>query len=110
MSVLTSVACQAQTPTKDLAKLSKGDVARIEIALLRNQYIEEKDCAMVVTLLEQNNTPAKGVVNKAEDIIAHSKIGDDWLSYISYQNGTFWLTYIVERKGKFIGRLDIRLD
>jgi hypothetical protein len=65
---------------------------------------------MVISLLKQDNTPAKGVVHEAEDIVAQSRIGDDLLSYISYQDGTFWLTYFVERKGKFIGRLDVRLN
>ena len=112
MSAFTSVACQAQTSKINGAvKLTAEDVAKIGRSLARNRnHIWEDDILMATDLLQQANTPIEGVVQEKGEFIEKSFPGDDWSSFISYQNGTFWLSYLVMRKEKFIGRLDIRLD
>lgn len=111
MSVIASVV-SAQTPKirYDVARLSPKDVAKIKELLVKNQNISSEDSLMTETLLRQKNFPQRGVVYEDGDYVSDSQAGDDVISYISYQMGCFWLSHVVERKERFLGRLDTRLD
>lgn len=101
---------QTSKKTSEICALSTEDSLRIVYALDRNHQIAGEDLDMVIALLKRHNHPIKGIMSEDEEIISKAQKGDNWLSYISYQHGTFWLTYIVRRKDEFVGRLDMRLN
>jgi len=109
---MTSVACLAQTSTtkNDVAKIEQSDSVKIAQALAKAKLAED-DADMVKTLLRHHNKPLEGGVAEDDVIINGSKYGDNWRCYISYQNGgTYYLSYVVTREKKFVGRLDIRIN
>lgn len=111
MSVIASVVCaQAPKIKYDATKLYPRDVARIKALLVKNQNISSEDSLMTEILLRQKNFPQRSVVYEDGDFVSDAQAGDDVISFISYQLGCFWLSYVVERKQIFIGRFDIRLD
>lgn len=111
MSALTSVVF-AQTPTNklDALKISTEDVFKIKYALNRYRNLWEEDSVMVEALLEKNNVPLSGTIAENQEIVHDSQAGDTWFAYISYSYGSYWLTYYLSRKNKFVGRKDIRID
>lgn len=111
MSAFASVVC-AQTPTKTVktAKLSAEDVTKIKSALERNKSIWYEDSVVVETLLTKNNVPISGTITEDEEILSASEAGDTWIAYISYSYGSYWLTYSISRKDKFVGSTEIRLN
>ena len=111
MSNLTSVVF-AQTPIikQAAAKISAEEVLKIRHALNHNNNLWYEDSVLVETLLQKNNIPIEGIIENDEDIISKSKTGDSLLAYISYSYNSYWLTYFISRKNKFIGRMDIKLE
>ena len=112
--VLISMAADvvnAQTSKKDdVAQLSASDSVKIVKVIAKNQNLLDEDKAMVLDLLKQKNKPEKGVIIDDEEFVRKAQKGDDWTAYISNQYGSYWLTYVVRRKDKFVGRIDVRLE
>lgn len=110
MSMMTSVV-SAQTPTTkyNVAKLSTEEVTRVKRLLASNHSICPEDSAMAAVLLEHNNTPEEGVIEEDEEIFSATLVNDNWIAFISYQRGSYWLSFVVTRKGKFVGRLDVMI-
>ncbi|MBR1601322.1 MAG: hypothetical protein IJ677_07065 [Alphaproteobacteria bacterium] len=110
MSIITSgVSAQAPTTKYDIAELSTDDVARIK-RYLANSYVDHRDSAMAVILLEQNNTPKKGVIKEDGELFPLTRVNDKWVAFISNERGCCWLSFVVTRKEKFVGRLDVRIE
>lgn len=112
--VLISMAANvvnAQTSKKDdVAQLSASDSVKIVKVIAKNQNLWDEDKAMVLDLLKQKNKPEKGVIIDDGEFVRKAQKGDDWTAYISNQHGSYWLTYVVRRKDKFVGRIDVRLE
>lgn len=109
MSGIASVVC-AQTPKKDYAKLSEDRVAMLKKAVSR-EYLSEKDSIYILRLLDSNNVPQKGSIERTGELVPESEPGDSFTVYISDLGGTYWLTYVVtDNNNKFVGRLDILLN
>lgn len=102
----------AQTSkTNDVAKLSEKDVFYLKKALSANKNLLAEDSAMVAMLLERNNLPLEYVIEEAGEVVEQSEADDVLKIYISHPSGSsYWLSYVVSRKNRFVGRLDMRLD
>lgn len=109
ISMVASVVSAQTSKKSDVAQLSVNDSVRIQMLIAKNRDLLDEDKAMVQDLLKQNNRPEKGVIIEDEEFRDAQK-GDEWVAYISNQHGSFWLTYVVKRKGRFIGRTDVRLE
>ncbi len=108
MCVITS-GVFAQTSKTNAAKLSENDVVLLKKALSKKQMFQD-DSVMVELLLERHNEPIVDTIGENGEIVEKSQVGDDLMIYIYNQYGSFWLSYEVKRKNKFVGRLDIRLN
>jgi hypothetical protein len=102
----------AQTSkTNDVAKLSEKDVFYLKKALSANKNLLAEDSAMVAMLLERNNLPLEYVIEEAGEVVEQSEADDVLKIYISHPSGSsYWLSYVVSRKNRLVGRLDTRLD
>ena len=109
MSMVASVALAQAPKRSEVANLVPSDVVRIEDALSDNPAINQADSVVVVSLLLRNNMPIRGFVAEDGEYFSKTKKGDMWIAYISRQHGTLWLSYVISRKEKFIGRVDLRL-
>jgi len=110
MSVITNGVAAQTSKTKDIAHLTSEDSIVIANKLIKQKKLWQEDSIMVVDLLKQKNTPIKGVIVEDQDIIPKSRKGDEWIAYISEDRYSFWLTYAIYRKEKFIGNISTRLD
>lgn len=112
MSALTSgVFAQTSTTKKsEVIKIEKRDSIYIQKSVASNKYLDEDDIDMIQSLLHHHNTPIEGCIAEDEVIISSSKANDDWKAFISSHDGTYYLSYVVSRGGKFVGRIDIRIN
>ena len=108
---MVTIGVKAQTSTlKNVLKLSESDIAKIEYALKKNKNLWSGDSLMIAKLLKQDNTPIAGVVTEEEEYVTQALENDNWTAFLSYEDGSYWLNYVVKRKNKFVGSLNIRLD
>ena len=110
MSIITGGVAAQTSKTKDIARLTSEDSITIASKLIKKKDLWKEDSIMTVDLLKQKNTPIEGVIVEDQDIIPASRKGDEWIAYISKDRHSFWLTYAVYRKEKFIGSISTRLD